>query len=189
MRLGVATPPAWVDAVLARFDEFLLDHASCERKAAATARKLAARHPERPALARAMTELAREEIDHFDRVCRWLGERGLVLGRDRRDPYVAGLWRGIPAGREPYLLDRLLVSGVVEARACERLGLVAAALPPGSLRGFYRELTRAEARHHGLFVRLAKDCFDPGLVEGRLAALLDHEARVVAELPIRAAVH
>jgi tRNA-(ms[2]io[6]A)-hydroxylase len=88
-----------------------------------------------------------------------------------------------------FLLDRLLVFGVVEARACERFGLLAEALPDPDLRAFYADLTRAEARHHALFVRLAQDVMSRARVAARLAEILDAEAAIVAALPIRPALH
>ena len=35
-----------------------------------------------------------------------------------------------------YLLDRLLIGSLVEARGCERFGLIAQALPDGPLKHF-----------------------------------------------------
>jgi tRNA 2-(methylsulfanyl)-N6-isopentenyladenosine37 hydroxylase len=189
MRLRTATPAAWTEVVLADLDAFLVDHAFCERKAAATAMVLVNHGGDRPELVRAMIELAREELEHFRLVHEVLLSRGLRLGRDGKDPYVALLMKEVRTGRDTHLLDRLLVAGLVEARSCERLGLVAAALPGGELRALYEELTRAEARHHALFVRLARQAFDPAGVEARLDELLDAEAAIAAGLPLRAAVH
>ena len=87
------------------------------------------------------------------------------------------------------LLDRLLVAGVVEARGCERFGLVANGLPQGPLREFYTDITRSEARHHGLFHRLARCYFDAETVATRLAALVTKEAEIITSLPHRPALH
>jgi tRNA-(ms[2]io[6]A)-hydroxylase len=90
------------------------------------------------------------------------------------------------------LLDKLLVAGIVEARGCERLFMVAEALrQQGSpLADPYLDLARAEARHHGLFFRLARACFsDDQVLEERASFLLDFEAALVKKLPHRAAVH
>jgi len=40
VHLKVPTPAGWIETVLKDFDSFLLDHASCERKASATAMTL-----------------------------------------------------------------------------------------------------------------------------------------------------
>jgi tRNA-(ms[2]io[6]A)-hydroxylase len=88
-----------------------------------------------------------------------------------------------------YLLDRLLIGSIVEARGCERFGLIAEALPPGDLKKFYRAITESEARHEDLFVRLAQHYFPMEEINQRLDELLDAEAQIVAQLPIKAALH
>ena len=189
MRLRVATPLRWIETVLADFDSFLLDHAACERKASASALSFVAHYPDKPELVRACLGLAREELEHFEQVYEKIAARGLVLAPDTRDPYVGRLAAEFRRGSREYFLDRLLVAGIVEARGCERFGIVAGALPEGGLRDFYRTLARSEARHHGLFVRLADRYFEAPTVAARLDELLEVEAATVAALPLRAAVH
>ncbi|MCA9583149.1 MAG: hypothetical protein KC416_15225 [Myxococcales bacterium] len=63
--LRARTDSRWTEVVLADLDKFLLDHASCERKASATALSLVCHYPDRPELVRAMIDLAREEPEHF----------------------------------------------------------------------------------------------------------------------------
>jgi tRNA-(ms[2]io[6]A)-hydroxylase len=223
MRLQVATDPAWLEAVLQSFDAFLLDHAACEGKAAASAAKLAASYPQHTALVDAMRELEREEKEHYAEVRALADARGLGPTPYYRDAYVSALLAtvnssparvpranpihaepvdapvrqksakgGATAGirfSNPRLLDRLLVAGIIEARACERLGLVAGALAPGPLRDLYMDFTRSEARHHGLFVRLAKVYHIHSDVDARLEVLLPREAEIVRALPIRPAIH
>ncbi len=189
MRLKIRTPAAWLEAVLADFDAFLLDHAACERKASGTAMTLIAHYPDRSELVRECLTVAREELEHFERVWGKLTERGLVLPPDKRNPYMASLSREYRGSSEAYLLDRLLVTGLVEARGCERFGLVAGALPEGDLKALYQELARSEVRHHELYLALARRYFPPETVERRLEELLTIEARVVAQLPARAAMY
>jgi tRNA-(ms[2]io[6]A)-hydroxylase len=43
--LAAATPDAWVDAAVARWQEVLVDHANCEKKAASTALALIFSYP------------------------------------------------------------------------------------------------------------------------------------------------
>ncbi|MGH9369236.1 MAG: tRNA-(ms[2]io[6]A)-hydroxylase, partial [Thermoanaerobaculia bacterium] len=182
-------PPAWLEAVMADFDAFLLDHAACERKASATAMALIAHYPDRTELVRACLALAREELEHFERVWELVTERGRTLGSDTRNPYVERLAREYRKGGEAYFLDRLLVTAIVEARGCERFGLLAAALPSGAMRDFYRELARSEVRHHETYLELAGRYFGPEAVQARLAELLEVESRIVRELPARAAMY
>jgi tRNA-(ms[2]io[6]A)-hydroxylase len=188
-KLRSATPAEWVTHVLANFDPFLLDHAACERKASAMAMSLVAHYPDRVQLVETMISFAREELEHFDQVVTLLHGRGLTLGKDSKDEYVQGLRGCIRTGRDAYFLDRLLVSGVVEARGCERFGLIAEALEPGSLKDFYREITSSEARHHGVFLRLARKYFEPDEADRREAEIFEFEAELMLSLPLRAAVH
>jgi tRNA-(ms[2]io[6]A)-hydroxylase len=189
MKLKTATPSTWLDMVMSDFDAFLVDHAACERKASATGMSFVVRYPDRPLLIDPMIAFAREELAHFHQVYGVIAARGLRLAPDAKDAYVNAL-RGLTRSeRDQHLLDRLLVAGIVEARGCERFALVTDSLPEGSLRELYAELTRAEARHHGLFVRLARLHFADQEVDERLEQLLAQEAEVVASLPFRAAVH
>ena len=189
LRLRTATDPAWIDVVLADFDAFLIDHAACERKASATALKLIAHYSDRTVLVRELIPFAQEELEHYAQVMEIILDRGLSTQADEKDPYVGALMQLIKRGPEQYFLDRLLVLGIVEARGCERFGLVAEGLEPGPLKDFYADITRSEARHHGLFVRLAKEYFPQERVQQRLDELLEGEAKIVDRLPLRSAVH
>jgi tRNA-(ms[2]io[6]A)-hydroxylase len=187
--LKSSTPDGWTAAVLADFDTFLLDHAGCERKASAAALALVAHYPDRRALVRGCLDLAREELSHFEAVWRLLDARRLTLRPDTRSVYMDRLAKEFRQGSDAYFLDRLLAAGIAEARGCERFGLVASALPEGPERDFYREIARAEVRHQELYLRLAREYFPAADVDARLDALLSAEARIVASLPIRAALY
>jgi tRNA 2-(methylsulfanyl)-N6-isopentenyladenosine37 hydroxylase len=191
VRLKVATSPAWIAAVLADFHAFLLDHASCERKASASAMAFVAHYPDRAELVTGCIALAREELEHFGRVAELVARRGLVLAADRKDPYMQALAGGFRRGSDAYFLDRLLTAGVAEARGCERFALVAAGLPEaeGDLKEFYRDLACAEVRHQDLYLGLADLYFEKAQVAPRLEEILEAEARVLAELPVRAALY
>jgi tRNA-(ms[2]io[6]A)-hydroxylase len=188
-KLRVASSKEWLEAVLGDFDAFLIDHAGCERKASATALSLVSHYPDRRELVREMVQLAREELEHFHQMLWLLQSRDLVLRRDEKDLYVQTLRREIRTGTEDYFLDRLLVAGIVEARGCERFGQVADALEPGKLCEFYRDISRSESRHHGVFHRLGRRYFESAVVDARQAQLLDREAEIVSALPVRPLVH
>lgn len=188
--LRVATPPAWLEVVLDDFNAFLLDHAACERKASATGMSFVVRYPDREALLEPLIEFAREELEHFHRVFRVIAARGLTLQPDYKDEYVNQLLKRVrTSGGDAVLVDRLLVAGIVEARGCERLRLVASADLAPELKELYDDLGRAEARHHALFFRLARRVAPEEEVRTRADELLDYEARLVEQLPLRAAVH
>ena len=189
LRLKATSPSEWLDAVLSDFNAFLIDHAACERKASATALHLIQHYPDREALVDAMVALSVEELEHFRGVYTWIKARGTRFGPDHKDPYVGALRRLSRGGTLPYFLDRLLIAGIIEARGCERFAMIADALDPGPLKDFYLDITRSEARHHELFVRLARTYFPAAEVEERLETLLNEEARIMKTLPPRAAVH
>jgi tRNA-(ms[2]io[6]A)-hydroxylase len=189
--LRVKTSPDWLSAVFSDFDAFLIDHAACERKASATGMTFVVRYPDRAPLIEPMIEFAREELEHFLIVYRLIQARGLKLADDYKDPYVNALRALCRSSPAHLLLDRLLVAGVVEARGCERLFLVADALSQkgSELAPIYLDLARAESRHHGLFFRLARELFSEREVSERAGELLDREARLIEQLPHRPAVH
>jgi tRNA-(ms[2]io[6]A)-hydroxylase len=193
--LTAASDPRWVQVALTDLDAVLVDHAHCEMKAAANALSLASRFPNPSSVALALTSLAREEIDHFQRVLRELDRRGLALGAPPVDEYAAQLRRAStrlePQLRTP-LVDRLLVGALIEARSCERFKLLVDALDGprhAELRALYGELLAAEARHSRVFVELATIAAEGHLsasaVLARLATLSEIEGGIVGRLAAR----
>jgi tRNA-(ms[2]io[6]A)-hydroxylase len=190
MMLRANSSPKWLSTVMADFDQFLLDHAACERKASGMAMSLVAHYPDRPELVRAMIALAQEELEHFRQVWVRLNDRGLILVKDSKDEYVGALRRLIRNGTAHYFLDRLLVCGVIEARGAERFGLIADALDQDHpLKPFYINIARSEAKHTDLFFELAGRYFEQDVVDLRLDEILDQEATIIDALPFRAALH
>lgn len=181
------SPPGWLPLALERFDEVLVDHAHCEKKAAAHALSLLAAFPEVPGLARAMARLAREEAGHLTQVLALLEKRKLLLGRDRGDPYVKALQALVRTPERERLVDRLLVSALIEVRSEERLRLLGEHLPDLELREFYTKLAKSEEGHGALFLRLARKASPQA--DLRFAELALHEARIVQELPLRPGIH
>ena len=183
------TPKQWVDAVLGDFDSFLVDHAACERKASALAMSFVVKYADKPAIVEPMICLAKEELAHFHEVYRLIHKKGLSLGADEKDPYVKALMKSVRNGREDHMLDRLLVSGVIEARGCERFYIVGEAHPDKEMSEFYKRLAREEAGHYTIFVKLAKQYFPADEVDRRLDEWLDLESKAMLSIPLRAAVH
>ena len=66
------TPPAWIDHAVSHWQELLVDHANCEKKAASTALALMFAYPEDRKLTTALSRLAREELRHFEQVQRMM---------------------------------------------------------------------------------------------------------------------
>ena len=191
LRLRSQTPVLWTEIVQRDLDTFLRDHAHNERKVSQSALALAKDNPHRVELTDAMVELATEELDHFRQVYARLRERGVTLGFDQPDPYMTAMRKLCrKSDTDEYLLDRLVVFAIVEARGFERFHMMGEALPAEDpLKGFYQDIARSEAQHRALFLRLAKRFFPEDIVMVRLDELLDEEARILAILPLRAAVH
>ncbi|WP_434387457.1 tRNA-(ms[2]io[6]A)-hydroxylase [Melittangium boletus] len=189
--LRVPTDPRWLPLALERFDEVLVDHAHCEKKAAANALSMIQVYPDLPGLPAQMARLAREESSHLARVLELMADRGLTLGRDVGDPYAQGLQKAVRTSHEGRRVDRLLVAAVIEARSCERLSLLAEGLEEPSLRRFYAELAQSEDGHQSLFFRLAVTAAggDVAQVDARLDELLQLEAQVLERVGLRAAIH
>jgi tRNA 2-(methylsulfanyl)-N6-isopentenyladenosine37 hydroxylase len=189
VKLKSVTSPKWLPHALEHFDEVLIDHAHCEKKAAANALSLLQVYPDVPGLPAQMARLAREESAHLAKVLALMEERGLTLGRDAGDPYAKGLQELMRSGSRERRLDRLLVAGIIESRSHERLQLLAEGLSDPQLRRLYSELAKSEDGHQKLFVRLAKNVEPEPAVDERLEALLEAEAQLVSKLPLRAAIH
>lgn len=171
------------------FDSFLQDHAAAEKKAAGMAISMLSHYPDRVELVAAMADLAVEEMTHYREVVKWIHRRGQLTSADKKDPYVLAFRDTIRRGRDVYLLDRLLTASIIEARGAERFAMVAAALDPGGLKTFYRSIARSEERHYELFLNLARKYLPGDMIDARWDELLDIEAGIVAELPIRPALH
>lgn len=192
--LGLLTPtlPTWVEAVERDLDRLLQDHAHCELKAAQSALSLAARFGgEAPDLVAPLLALAQEESEHVAMVHERLRARGRTLSLPDQDDYVVMLRRAANEAKsgQPALLDRLLVSALVEARSCERFKLLSERLNDASLRAFYKELMASEARHYRLFVGAAEARFGEGETRTRLSTLATREAEIVGHLPLGPTVH
>ncbi len=187
--LRTFTEARWIDLAVRRFNDVLVDHAHCEKKAAAQALSLLQAYPELPSLPVQMARLAREESGHLARVLRLMEERGLSLGADPGDPYVQKLRALVRSPPPLRRLDRLLVCAIVEARSCERLALLAHALDDRGLQRFYGELAQSERGHQSLFFRLAAVAAGLPAASERLSTLLDREAEIVVEVGIRPAIH
>ena len=184
-----STPPEWAAFVVQNIDSFLVDHASCERKAHAAAMMLVSKFPEYPELQDKMIGLAREELEHFHLVFHILRKRKLSLTADAVDTYVKNLFHHVRHPRQDHSLDRIIATAMIEARSCERFCLIAEALPQGDLKDFYTRFAIAESAHFPLFVNLARDLFGREHANRRLEEWLQIEAEIAKTLPIRACVH
>lgn len=183
------TSAAWIEQAIEHLDTVLLDHSHCERKAAGVALNLIFRYPSSAKLVRSLTAIAQEELDHFEQVNQWLDRRGIDLAPLSAPPYAAGLKAQIRRQEPDRMLDSLLVSGLIEARSHERLGLLALHCPDQELAQFYHSLMASEARHYGIYWTLATTYFDRTEVAQRLQTLATVESELLATLHPEPRVH
>lgn len=183
LHLSHHTAKDWGRSAVFHIDTILLDHAHLERKAAGTAMMMLFKYSHHAVLAEPLSELAREELAHFELVLSHLKERGLAYKILRAAPY-AGQLRELSRKKDPeQLLDLMLCSALIEARSCERMQLLTEALTEPALKELYAGLLKAEARHHRLYVELAELLFPRAQVSERLAELAEGEGRIVASAP------
>lgn len=183
------TPAEWADGAVQQIDTILLDHAHLEKKAASTALTLIFRYPEHPQLMKPLSELAREELEHFELVLDVLERRGLAYERQRPSAYPGKLLAVVREGEPHRLVDTLLCCAYIEARSCERMKLLADGLPPGELRDLYRGLLASEARHHRLYLDLVETVVDAESARERREEVGRHEAEVARSMPREARLH
>ena len=172
------TPRAWIDAALSDLPTLLIDHANCEKKAAATAMSLMHRHTENPVLLNKMSRLAREELRHFEQVMKIMQRRGIDYTLVTASRYAAGL-RDLVRKKDPgRLVDTLLVGALIEARSCERFATLVPYLD-GELAEFYASLLKSESRHFQDYLRLAADLSDEAELEARLGVFRKREQELI----------
>lgn len=153
--VACATPRAWIDAALANQDILLIDHANCELKAASTAMNLLFRYTNRPELLARVSQLAREELLHFEQVVELMKARGIDYRQVSAARYASGMRAGARTSEPGKLVDTLVIGAFIEARSCERFAALAPFLDE-ELARYYRFLLRSEERHYTDYLDLAR---------------------------------
>lgn len=193
--LQSTTPSEWATGVLSQPLALLSDHAHLERKAATNALDLLHQWPDPippDAWVTTMTAVAGEEADHLQLVLRILHKRGGEFSRSHRNPYAKALRELIRGGgggteaRRNTLMDRLMVSALIELRSCERFAALADHLAhtgeDDELAKLYKGLWASEHGHYQTFLDLARQL--PGVpaetIEARWQEMLGLEADVLA---------
>ncbi|MEM1349951.1 MAG: tRNA isopentenyl-2-thiomethyl-A-37 hydroxylase MiaE, partial [Myxococcota bacterium] len=125
LHLARPSDPEWFERIEDALPTILIDHTHLEKRAASTAMSMIFRYTERPSLARRMSDVVTEEMDHFVRMLDVLEARGIELVRLEPAPYAAHLARHARKQDPIALLDKLLVASLIEARSCERFQILA----------------------------------------------------------------
>jgi tRNA-(ms[2]io[6]A)-hydroxylase len=169
----------------------LVDHAFLEKKAANNAMELMTHWPNDwfPGWVEAMTGVARDEAAHLAQVIRLLIRRGGRLGRIHKNPYANALRILTRKGEAAEIVDRLIVSALIELRSCERFAVLSTASDDTELAAFYRALFASEMGHYKMFLKLALKIGPKVAVEARWEQLLAAEARILDEQPPGPRIH
>ncbi len=190
--LQIATPSRWFECAAQQWQDLLVDHANCEKKAASTALSLIFTYSQDMDLTERISRLAREELRHFEQVQRLMHKLNIPFKRMTPSRYGEGLRRAVHRNEPKRLLDLLCCGALIEARSCERfMGL--ASLLDDPLRSFYQGLSASEARHHELYLQLAAARFAEtwrdnlnrlASVEAELITASDEQLRFHSGMPI-----
>lgn len=174
------TPLEWGRTVLADPVALLVDHAFLERKAANNALELLTKWPGNwvPGWVETLSGVARDESAHLSQVVRLLTRRGGRLERVHKNPYANELRQLVRKGDHGEVLDRLFVSALIEARSCERFGILAETADDAELVKFYKSLYASELGHYRVFLKLAAKI--EGNADARWEEMLAAEAEILA---------
>jgi tRNA-(ms[2]io[6]A)-hydroxylase len=191
LRLKLPTDPRWANIAEKNIEEILTDHAFCEQKAASTAISLIVTYPEYSDLVTEMAALAREEMSHFEMVHKHILKRGFVIGRDRKDEYVARVTKFFAhtGDRKLRLVHRLLIAALIEARSCERFKVLSENIEDQELASFYDKLMVSEANHYTMFLKFARQYGERAKVDKLWDELLNFEAEVMRDFGDKELIH
>lgn len=149
------TPKAWIDEALNNLPILLIDHANCEKKAAATAMQLLQKCIDKNDVLNKMSRLAREELRHFEQVLAIMKKRGIKYEGISASRYAKGLLKYVDKYEPQKLTDTLIIGAFIEARSCERFESIAPLLDE-DLQEFYLSLLKSESRHYQDYLKLAQ---------------------------------
>ena len=180
---------AWIKLALSNPIEILIDHAHCERKAAGVAIQLMFRYPTEPHLSEVLSPIAREELEHFEKILYFLKDLGHSLKALKPPPYGSELAKNVRKEEPHRMLDSFLIAGLIEARSHERLSILALNSENKSFELLYKSLLESEARHFGVYWQLAKNKFSKDETSKRLEELAKIESEILSETYFLPRVH
>lgn len=181
LRLAKPSRKGWVTDAMLVIDEILIDHAHCEKKAASSALNFIFRYPEHESLMRPLSELAREELRHFEEVMVILNGRNIQFRRLEPSQYAGRLTKIVRKDLSLRMLDMMLCASLIEARSCERMKLLSHGLEivDPELSDFYNKLLVSEARHSQVYLELLGELYSEDQIYTRLGQLSEYESQVL----------
>jgi tRNA 2-(methylsulfanyl)-N6-isopentenyladenosine37 hydroxylase len=131
-----------------------------------------------PAIIKALSRIAREELRHFEQVLTIIKRRDIKIDHLIALRYAKSLYACARVNSDNSLVDQLLISGIIEARSCERFYQLAHTID-NDLSTTYQKLYQAEFLHFEFFIDLAlrmkSDC------NHQLNRLLRHEKALIEQ--------
>jgi tRNA 2-(methylsulfanyl)-N6-isopentenyladenosine37 hydroxylase len=199
------TPDSWAESAMSDVIALLDDHAHLEKKAATNAMDLINRWPQpEPPIGWVTTlaSIARDETDHLFKVSKLMAQRGHQLSRFHTSEYAAALRPLVRMGKGwNELVDRLLVSALIELRSCERFEILGRLCQDEVLQKLYKALWGSEHNHYKVFLKLARSLPKAAredkeaitkrqvIVDQRWEQLLQFEADIMQAQPTGARLH
>lgn len=180
--LGCGTPSQWIEAALVNLPTLLVDHAHCEKKAASTALNLLFRYVDRRNLLSKLSQLAREELLHFEQVVELMEKHGITYDHMTPARYAMGLRKHIRHSEPQKLVDTLIIGAFIEARSCERFEALAPHLlenpETADIGKYYQFLLKSESRHFEDYLELARE-YSPESIDDRVNAFREIERELI----------
>ena len=179
--LACKTPDAWLYAARDQLPVLIIDHANCEKKAAATAMNLLYRYIDKPELLRMLSQLAREELLHFEQVLDLMDQRKIDYTHVSPSRYASGMRVDIRNHEPARLIDTLIIGAFIEARSCERFACLADVVEDcgdEALARYYRFLLKSESRHYEDYLALA-ELYSDEPVDERVAHFAQLEKKLI----------
>lgn len=177
--LKTPTPKAWCEYAQNHIPMLLIDHAHCERKAAASALLLISKNPHFDDLLESLSPIVREEMLHFEKVLELLKSHRVRLQPLAPCDYGKGLHQlRSHASNQERLRDDLIIGAIIEARSCERFFALVPYLDENQpITKFYKHLAFAEQRHFEVYLKLAQQV-DKN-IEHRIEKFIREENRLI----------
>lgn len=178
--LPCATPEAWLKRAAENIPLIMIDHANCEKKAAATAMHIMFKYTNTKLLEK-MSQLAREELLHFEQVVHMMNARGIEYIPLSSSRYARELRTLVRTHEPAKLIDTLVAGAFIEARSCERFAALAQHIESSDaeLARYYTFLLKSESRHFEDYLGLAYDIGDKSDVDNVVSKVYAKEQQLI----------
>ena len=123
----------------------------------------------------------RDRLEHFEKILFLLKDLGHSLKALKPPPYGAELAKCVRKEEPNRMLDSFLIAGLIEARSHERLSLLALNSEDKSFKLLYDSLLESEARHFGIYWKLAQTKFSKDETFKRLEELSKIETEILSK--------